>query len=236
MAKKLDLQADDFENVIKKTIFPAGKSVTNEQFVTFLSVASQYDLNPLTKEIYAFPAKGGGIQPIVSIDGWLKIINNHPQFDGVEFIDNLIDGQLFSVTCRIHRKDRKHPIEVTEYLSECQRNTEPWQKWPNRMLRHKALIQGGRYAFGFSGIIDEDEAERYKDAGVINKPPVDITPVSAEQAEEIKTGAETLGITNKIFEAYNINDFAQIPVIKYQEIKARINDFANKQSQQETVS
>ncbi|OPB31163.1 hypothetical protein [Bartonella sp. AR 15-3] len=28
------------------------------------------------------------------------------------------------------------------------------------MLRHKAVIQCARYAFGFSGIYDEDEAER----------------------------------------------------------------------------
>jgi hypothetical protein len=31
------------------------------------------------------------------------------------------------------------------------------------MLRHKALIQCARYAFGFSGIIEQDEAERIID-------------------------------------------------------------------------
>ncbi len=30
----------------------------------------------------------------------------------------------------------------------------------HRMLRHKALIQAARYAFGFSGVMDEDEADR----------------------------------------------------------------------------
>ena len=55
-------------------------------------------------------------------------------------------------------------------MSECkQQNKEPWQKWPSRMLRHKAAIQAGRYAFGLSGIIDPDEADRYKDVGVIEK-------------------------------------------------------------------
>ena len=32
------------------------------------------------------------------------------------------------------------------------------------MLRHKAMIQAARLAFGFAGIYDEDEAERIKDA------------------------------------------------------------------------
>ena len=29
---------------------------------------------------------------------------------------------------------------------------------PTRMLRHKALKEAARYAFGFAGIVDEDEA------------------------------------------------------------------------------
>ena len=38
------------------------------------------------------------------------------------------------------------------------------------MLRHKAMIQAARLAFGFTGIYDEDEAERIKDAGDGIKP------------------------------------------------------------------
>ncbi len=39
----------------------------------------------------------------------------------------------------------------------CKRNTEPW-KMEHRMLRHKAVMQCARIAFGFSGIHDEDDA------------------------------------------------------------------------------
>ncbi|WP_414836262.1 recombinase RecT, partial [Escherichia coli] len=38
--------------------------------------------------------------------------------------------------------------------------TGPWQSHPKRMLRHKAMIQCARLAFGFAGIYDKDEAER----------------------------------------------------------------------------
>jgi hypothetical protein len=69
------------------------------------------------------------------------------------------DGELVGMTCRIYRSDRARPVSVTEYLAECARKTEPWATSPRRMLRHKALIQCARYAFGICGIADPDEAE-----------------------------------------------------------------------------
>lgn len=160
LAQSANLEPNEFRQTLMATVMPG--NVSNEQFTAFLMVAKKYDLNPITKEIYAFPSRGG-IQPIVSIDGWLKIINSHEQFDGMEFTDNLSDGRLVSVTCKIFRKDREHPTEVTEYMDECKDQSgksEPWKRWPARMLRHKATIQAARYAFGLSGIYDPDEAER----------------------------------------------------------------------------
>jgi phage recombination protein Bet len=158
MAGKYNMEPAPFEQTLRGTVFPAAG--TREQFAAFLIVANQYGLNPVTKEIYAFPAKGGGIVPIVSIDGWLNIINSHPQLNGIEFDDHVDGAKVTAITCRLWRKDREKPIVVTEYLAECEKSTEPWQKWPRRMLRHKALIQCARYAFGFAGIVDPDEAER----------------------------------------------------------------------------
>lgn len=159
VAKRFEMEPMQFEKTLRATVVPG--NCTNEQFSAFLCVANEYGLNPITKEIYAFPAKSGGIQPIVSIDGWLKIINRQPGFDGMEFDDKLDDsGKLISVTCRIFHKDRSRPTAVTEYMSECERSTDTWKKWPARMLRHKATIQCARYAFGLSGIVDEDEYQR----------------------------------------------------------------------------
>lgn len=169
LASRLSMTEQDLEAVILQTVMPVGKQVSTAQFATFVAVANEYKLNPLTKEIYAFPTQGGGIQPIVSIDGWLKIINTHPDFNGMTFTDDRDDsGNLISITCNIYKKGIEHPVQVTEYMAECKMNTQPWTKYPARMLRHKSAIQGGRYAFGISGIIDPDEADRYKDAGVID--------------------------------------------------------------------
>ena len=172
MAQRFNMVPAEFEATVKKTVCPA--NISNEQFLAFLMVANEYHLNPIIKQIYAFPAKGGGIVPVVSIDGWLRIINEHPQFDGMEFADQLDNGKLVSVTCKMYRKDRSHPTDVTEYLCECKRNTDVWGQWPARMLRHKATIQAARYAFGLSGIYDEDEAQRISGEKVINPMPEEV--------------------------------------------------------------
>lgn len=169
VATRLSITETELQSIVMKTVMPSNKQITNEQFVSFIAVANEYKLNPLVKEIYAFPTQQGGIQPIVSIDGWLRIINSNPDFNGMVFKDNLdANNALISITCSIHKKGIEHPVQVTEYMAECKMNTQPWQKYPARMLRHKAAIQCGRYAFGLSGIIDPDEAERYQEGGVID--------------------------------------------------------------------
>lgn len=168
MAGRYNLEPAIFQSTIKETCFPKKTAVSNEQFAAFLMVAKEYSLNPLTREIYAFP-QNGGIVPIVSIDGWMNLINSHPQMDGINLEELREGSKVFAVKCTIYRKDRTHPIVVTEYMDECVRPTEPWKKWPIRMLRHKAAIQCARVAFGFAGIYEPDEGERIKD----------VTPVSA---------------------------------------------------------
>lgn len=167
---------EEVANTLKQTCFKG--QVSDAQMVALLIVADQYKLNPFTKELYAFPDKNNGIVPVVGLDGWSRIINEHPQFDGMEF-EMPADGSEY--TCRIFRKDRKHPTKITEYMSECKRNTQPWQSHPRRMLRHKSMIQCARLAFGFAGIYDQDEAER-----IVER---DVTP--AEQYEDV---SEAIGL------------------------------------------
>lgn len=158
LTKKLAATLDMGDGVglietLKATAFKG--QVSDAQMTALMVVANQYALNPWTKEIYAFPDKNNGIVPVVGVDGWSRIINSHAQFDGIEFEQ---DDQ--SCTCIIFRKDRNRPIKVTEWMAECKRGTGPWQSHPKRMLRHKAMIQCARLAFGYGGIYDQDEAER----------------------------------------------------------------------------
>lgn len=150
-------EGQELLTTLKATVFKG--PVSEAQMGALLIVAAQYGLNPFTKEIYAFPDKQNGIVPVVGVDGWSRIINSRPEFDGMDFSQD-----ADSCTCTIYRKDRSHPIKVTEWMAECKRSAGPWLSHPYRMLRHKAMIQCARLAFGFSGIYDEDEAKRIEEA------------------------------------------------------------------------
>ena len=178
LASRFDMEANGHElyGTLKATVFKG--NVSDAQMTALLIVANQYTLNPWTKEIYAFPDKNNGIVPVVGVDGWSRIINDNPAFDGMEFVQ---DDE--SCTCKIYRKDRSHPISVTEYMSECRREgVGPWKSHPKRMLRHKAMIQCARLAFGFAGIYDHDEAERIVSPDV-ERPMVDTRAI--DEAKDI---------------------------------------------------
>lgn len=177
LASRLDLSKEVLMDCLQKTAFSLCKEPA--QFVAACVVANTYGLNPLLKEMYAFPGKSGGVVPVVSIDGWIKLVNRQEDFNGVEIIENKEESgqenksgtKVESVTVKFYMKHREHPVVVTEYMAECFDGTkEPWKRWPRRMLRHKAYIQGARLAFGFGGIYDEDEASRIQEAEVISEP------------------------------------------------------------------
>ena len=160
MAEKYNMAPEMFLDAVKATCMPTKDVVvSNAHMAAFLMVAHEYKLNPLIREIFAFPSKSGGIQPIVSVDGWIHLITTHPAYAGMELSVELDDKKQkpISTTCRIIRKDDIQCPAVTEYFDECYRNTDPWNKMPKRMMRHKAIKEAGRVAFGFGGLMDPDE-------------------------------------------------------------------------------
>jgi phage recombination protein Bet len=179
MAGRFHVEPAKMLSTLKATAFKG--DVSNEQMMALLIVADQYGLNPWTKEIYAFPDKSNGIVPVVGVDGWARIVNTHDKFDGMEFVEaDSVNGQVPAwIECIIHRKDRAHPIRVKEFYAECKRGTGPWGSHPRRMLRHKAMIQCARLAFGFVGIYDEDEAARIVN---VASEPADTAPASKAHA------------------------------------------------------
>jgi phage recombination protein Bet len=86
-AERFSVDPNKLFDTLKATAFKQrdGSAPTNEQMMALLVVADQYGLNPFTKEIFAFPDKQAGIIPVVGVDGWSRIINQHDQFDGMEF-------------------------------------------------------------------------------------------------------------------------------------------------------
>jgi phage recombination protein Bet len=167
MAENLNVDPGKLYETLKATVF---QKATEEELLALVVVSNHYGLNPLLKEIYAFPSKVGGIAPIVSIDGWINMMNRQDKFDGIEFSfgENDDGGKPTSCTATIYVKGRSKPVVVTEFYDECYvESSQPWKKMPRRMLRHKALMQAARVAFGFSGIYDEDEVKEAIDVSAV---------------------------------------------------------------------
>ena len=201
-ATRFNVDGSKLLTTLKETAFKVKDgTVSDHQMMALLVVADQYQLNPFTREIFAFPDKQNGIVPVVSVDGWSRIINEHSQLDGIEFVyseETIKPGDLPGlkyaasawIECVIYRKDRSRPTRAREYLEEVYRppfagtgrdgkpyyKESAWQSHTRRFHRHKALIQCARIAFGFAGIFDEDEARRIvdvtSDAAVIEREPL----------------------------------------------------------------
>jgi hypothetical protein len=120
--------------------------------VQLLRLANKYQLDPLSDEIALLQNQDQTYQPFITIDGWSKLINNHPQYAGMSLRDSteLIDSIPTWMECTIYRNDRILPIVIKEYLEEVRTNHPSWQQMPRRMLRHRVIQQCARLALGIS--------------------------------------------------------------------------------------
>lgn len=206
-ASTYGVDAGKVMGVLRGTCFKVAASdapATDAEVAALLIVARHYKLNPFLRQIYAFRQKGGGgIVPIVGVDGWAAIINDQPNFDGVKFEYQYGEsGKVESITCTIHRKDRKYPTEITEFLDECYRDTDPWKRTTRRMLRHRAFMQCGRLAFGLSGIHDDDEGEVIAASGAGQAVPLDLD----EKAQPEQTSRVSSLAGDLVKRAKNVQD------------------------------
>jgi len=231
MAQKFGVDADKMLSTLKATAFRG--EVSNEQMMALLVVADQYELNPWTKEIYAFPDRNNGIVPVVGVDGWARIINSHPQFDGMDFVDGPLNPRSIPewIECHMHRKDRSHPIVVREYFDECYRDVGPWKSHPRRMLRHKATIQAARLAFGFVGIYEPDEAQHIIDVTPEVLPKIDPrgdlssvdTTLRDQRVQEITDILNEYGSDEKVV-AQKLQEYAAEALQPFPELWIAVND------------
>ena len=122
--------------------------VPAKTILTLLRSMQNLHLDPLCEEIGFTQYDDGQWQVFITIEGCSKLLNQHPQFNGLVFnqADTLIDGVPEWMECTIYRKDRTLPTTVREYLTEVRGENPIWQKMPRRMLRHRALQQCVRLA------------------------------------------------------------------------------------------
>lgn len=214
MAKNMQVSPKEVRSILSAAAFKDCQ--TDAEFMSALIICNTYGLNPLMKQISVFKNRRGILSVVVGIDGWLELINKHPQFDGMTTTE--IKGEndagtgtgIEAIECTIYRGDRRYHPPHKERMVECYvppykkdkyEIKGPWQTHPVRMLKWKAINQAGRIAFGFAGVIDSDEAHRIEMSESQEIVDAEFRVESTEAAPEVQEAVETPTENTELTEA-----------------------------------
>jgi phage recombination protein Bet len=142
MSKEITI-SDNKLATLRNTIAPG---LSDAEFGLFGEIVKSTGLNPFTKEIWAIKA-GGRLQLMTGINGFLRIANSHPAFDGMEVSFEWDNKTLISSTVKVYRKDRRFPSVATAYMAEYAKATPIWKQMPTVMLSKCAKSLAIREAF-----------------------------------------------------------------------------------------
>lgn len=162
LAERLNIDPQTMIQTIKAQCFRGipPEKISNEQLISFCSVANALKLNPLLPGmLYAYPTKEGGIMPMIGPDGVFQALSSNPDVDvWWTEVTREENGTLISATAHIKLKSKSAPLNKTVYLTEWRMQSNPnWSSRPTHMLELRALKQCARQVI--HGLpYDEDEA------------------------------------------------------------------------------
>jgi hypothetical protein len=144
-ADSLDMDASELQAWIDLQVMTPCHTL-----LALLRIARQYHLDPLKEEVALALYDDCHWQAYITVEGYSKLLNNHPAFDGITFTQSqeTTNGIPIWMECTIYRKDRSRPIVVREYFEEVKGEQAVWEKMPRRMLRHRVMQQCARLAMG----------------------------------------------------------------------------------------
>lgn len=184
---KLNLDDKKVIETIKRTVAVGADEVELSMFLEFCKAAG---LNPFKREAWFIKA-GGRAQIMTGLNGYLKIANKHPQFDGMEI--EIIEGQggVEKAICKVHRKDRKYPSTGIALMREYKKGTPIWSQMPSVMLGKVAKCIAIREAFPLETEGTYTEEEMPPEFAASNQAPIPEAPKTVEvvPADELPTRA-----------------------------------------------
>ena len=144
-AKQLNLEEAELQAWLDLQVM-----APKQTLLTLLRLARAHNLDPLKEEVALALYEDCHWQPYITVEGYSKILNSHPAFDGISFTESLEKSSDIPIwmECTIYRKDLSLPIVVREYFEEVKGEQAIWQKMPRRMLRHRVMQQCARLAMG----------------------------------------------------------------------------------------
>jgi len=151
-ANDVDKWADqEMINTLKDTVC---KGATNAQFRMFAEVCKATGLSPWLREIWFVP----GVGVMAGRDGYLRVANEHPMFDGMETkVERDAQSKPVKATCSVYRKDRSHPITCEAYYNEYKKSGNVWQTYPSAMISKVAEVLALKRSFSINGVVTEEE-------------------------------------------------------------------------------
>jgi hypothetical protein len=144
-AKVLELEEAELQAWIDMQVM-----TPKQTLLALLRIAIAHHLDPLKEEVALALYEDTYWQAYITIEGYSKILNSHPAFDGIAFKESqqLSNNIPLWMECTIYRKDRSMPTIIREYFEEVKGDQTIWQKMPRRMLRHRVMQQCARLAMG----------------------------------------------------------------------------------------
>lgn len=163
----------------------AAPGANDDEFKTLIHLSKVYNLDPLKKEIWFI--KYGSGKPIImtSRDGYLKIANADPMFDGIEsdavYEDDTMtrrDDTSFLITygphhinhnkdklkgafCNVFRRDRSVATSVFVPLKDYYKNSDIWKQYTYAMIIKVAEAMALKRAFSLSALVTREEVGEY---------------------------------------------------------------------------
>lgn len=137
------------------------QNLTNTEFQLLVNIGKATDLNPFLREIYAVKYGNAPASIFIGKNGYIKIANSHPAYDGHE-TEYIRDDKGAVIGCKatVYHKKRAHPVTIEVYLEEYGSGSNPlWKSKRLTMIRKVALVQALRESFpeSFQGVYDESE-------------------------------------------------------------------------------
>ena len=134
------------------------KGASDNEFGVMIELASRYQLDPFSRQIWLVKYGDNPAQIFAGRDGYLAIAHRSEVFDGMESGTRKEGNDLIG-WCKVHRRDMSHPFEVEVYASEYSTGKNLWKDKPRTMIQKVAEAQCLRRAFSISGLYSPEEID-----------------------------------------------------------------------------
>lgn len=202
----MDLTTAEAKELLKNTV---AQGATDAELGMFIAHCQATGLDPILKEVWFIKTKGytkrdgtaveGRVQIMTGLQGFLKVANRHPAYDGMECEVIRENGKPVAAIAKVYRKDRKFPSVGEALWSEYYKPNPNgragiWEQMPSIMLAKCAKSLALREAFPqeLNGLYTQEEmpseyAQQQAEADKKEPQQVVVIPKPAAPAKKVQT-------------------------------------------------